>query len=91
MKTKYFKDKLSSYPLINECFDSEKNTHFCMCMDKLKVKHIHMYVCVCFAYMCFGLRYRGGKVSDLVLINEALKRKSKKYSNSGTLHFISVL
>ena len=34
--------------------------------------------------------YRGGQVYNIDLINPELKRKKKKYTNSGTLNLVSV-
>ena len=37
------------------------------------------------------LFFRGGNVSEVQLINHELKRKKRKYTNSGTLVFNSVM
>ena len=63
-----------------------------MCM------YVHVHVQVKFSFPKFlphslmlnQLFFRGGNVFNLDLINPELKKKKKKYVNSGVLHFVSV-
>ena len=39
---------------------------------------------------CHMYPHRGGQVFNLELINEDIRKKKKKYHNSGSLNFVSV-